>query len=586
MAFNWTLIRSYNLQGKSTMKKKILITCAVLTAVFSGWAEVKLPRLFGDNMILQQNTKNAVWGWASPGEKVTVKASWGAEASGVADKTGQWKIFLETPKYGTGYTLKISGKNSIDIKNVAIGEVWLCAGQSNMGWAAGQSFGGDSAEITQANDPDYRIFKSAREQWYQPLEIPRDRLAKWKSCTPKSAAETSAVSFYFGKKLREELKIPVGIIVQAYAGTPIESWMPKAIQANDARTQAHIKLLENNSSRLEKKGIIDKAKALIKYKRELKAYNKKIDAGQTMKNKTRTLKPPIITRPPNLGYQYPAHVFNAMIYPIRPYGIRGVIWYQGERNSKNAPQACHYRQQLAQLIKYYRKSWHELSAGNVDKNFPFYFTQLPSWNPAQTKPVEGIEATWAINREMMRLVTYDVSNTGMAVAIDTGDAVALHPHCKKPIGIRHAYLALKQTYGKDFIDYGPRYKKQQIKGNKIILEFDSIGGGLMPGKTGKLNSFAVAGKDKKWHWADVVIKGDTIVVSAPAVSTPVAVRYAWAMNPSQRNLLYNKVGLPASPFRTDDWALFDPSAELLKVNKPKKTRKYIHKDWKRPVMTQ
>ena len=569
------------------MKKKILFASAVFATIFSLWAEVKLPKLFSDNMILQQNSKNAVWGWAAPGEKIVVKASWGAETAGVADKIGKWKVFLETPKYGTGYTLKVNGQhNSIDIKNVAIGEVWLCAGQSNMGWAAGQSFGSDSDEVAKANDPDFRIFRSAREHWHQPLEIPRDRLAKWVTCTPKSAARTSAVAFYFGSKLRKELKIPIGIIVQAYAGTPIESWMPQELQANDSRTQEAIKVHEKNSARLASKGIINKAKAFAKYDKALVAYNKKIDAGQTMKNRVRALKPPTITRPPSLGSQYPAHVFNAMIYPIRPYGIRGAIWYQGERNSKYAPQACHYRQQLAQLIKYYRKSWHELSAGNVDANFPFYFTQLPSWNPAQTKPVEGIEATWAINREMMRLVTYDVPNTGMAVSIDTGDAVALHPHCKKPIGIRHAYLALKQTYGKDFIDYGPRYRKQEIKGNKIILEFDSVGGGLMSGKAGDLNSFAIAGKDKKWHWADAVIKGDTVVVSSKDVVAPVAVRYAWAMNPSQRNLLYNKVGIPASPFRTDNWALFNPKAELLKVNKPKKTRKYQHKDWQRPIMTQ
>lgn len=568
------------------MNKKILISAAILASIFSAWADVKLPAIFGDNMILQQNIKNPVWGWAAPGEKITVKASWGAEATCLADKAGKWKVFLETPKFGTAYTLKISGKNSIDIKNVAIGEVWLCAGQSNMGWAAGQSFGGDSEEITKANDPEFRIFKSAREHWHKALDFPRDRLAKWKTCTPKSAAETSAVSFYFGKKLRKELKVPVGIIVQAYAGTPIESWMPKEIQTGDARTQKLMKVHEKNSARLERKGIINKTKALAKYNKALAAYNKKIDAGQTMKNKARALKPPSITRPPSLGSQYPSHVFNAMIYPIRPYGIRGAIWYQGERNSKYAPQAVHYRKQLAQLIKYYRKSWNELSGGNVDKNFPFYFTQLPSWNPPQTKPVEGIEATWAINREMMRLVTYDLENTGMAVSIDTGDAVVLHPHCKKPIGIRHAYLALKQTYAKDFIDYGPRYKKQVINGDKIILEFDSAGGGLMPGKAGKLNSFAIAGSDKKWYWADAVIKGDTIVVSSKNVSKPVAVRYAWAMNPSQRNLLYNKEGIPASPFRTDAWALFDPNAELLKVNKPKKEKKYKHKDWKRPTMIQ
>ena len=221
-----------------------------------------------------------------------------------------------------------------------------------------------------------------------------------------------------------------------------------------------------------------------------------------MKNSVRPLSPPIITKPADLGHQYPGHQFNAMIYPIRPYGIRGMIWYQGERNSKDVPQAANYRQQLALLINYYRSSWHELSGGGVADNFPFQFTQLPSWTPRQTKPVEGLEAPWAVNREMMRLVTLDVPNTSMAVSIDTGDEVALHPKNKKPIGIRQAYLALKQTYGRDFVDNGPRYRKQTVQGDTIVLEFDSVGSGMVPARPGKLDAFAIAGEDKVWHWAN------------------------------------------------------------------------------------
>jgi len=269
---------------------------------------------------------------------------------------------------------------------------------------------------------------------------------------------------------------------------------------------------------------------------------------------------------------------------VRPYGIRGAIWYQGERNSKNVPQAVHYREQLAQLIAYYRASWHELSGENVAKDSPFYFTQLPSWNPPQKVPVEGLAAPWAVNREMMRLVASDVPNTGMAVSIDTGDPVLLHPRNKKPVGIRLAYLALKQTYGKKIVASGPRYRKQSVAGNRIILEFDSVGGGMMAAKPGKLDAFAIAGEDRKWHWADAEIKGATIIVSSPDVSRPVAVRYAWAMNPSKRNLLYNKAGIPASPFRTDTWPLFEADDEIVTVNKPEKPDGYESKDWNRPPM--
>jgi len=539
-----------------------------------------VPRLFCDNMILQQQTKNTFWGWTKPGEKIAVKASWGAETSAKADAFGKWKILLETPQHETGHSLIISGENdTVNIKNVAIGEVWLCAGQSNMGWSVGNSF--EAEKEADVNLPDFRIFKSAREHWHTPLEMQRDRLSQWKPCTPASAAETSAVSYYFGKKLHLELGIPVGIIQQAYAGTPIEGWMPWEIQKDDPRAQAHKYELDERAA---ERG--SREESLADFERSLAVYNANIDAGETMKNAFRPLSPPIITKPADLGHQYPAHMFNAMIYPIRPYGIRGIIWYQGERNSKNVPQAFHYRKQLAMLIGYYRSSWHELSEGNVAKDFPFQLTQLPSWNPPQEKPVEGLEAPWVVNRESMRLVTQDVPNTAMAVSIDTGDAIALHPKNKKPIGLRHAYIALKQTYGKDIVGNGPQYTKQTVKDDRIVLEFDSVGSGLTTAKPGKLDAFAISGADHVWHWADAEIIGDRVELSSSKVQEPVAVRYAWAMNPSQRNLLYNKEGLPASPFRTDDWPLFNSGDEIIEVNKPQKPHGYQSTDWERPAMTQ
>jgi len=332
-------------------------------------------------------------------------------------------------------------------------------------------------------------------------------------------------------------------------------------------------------------------KSLGSFQSELAVYNAKVAAGETMKTKARALQPPSITKPANLGSQYPANIFNGMIYPLRPYGIRGAIWYQGERNSKTAPQAAAYGEQLKRLISYYRSSWHELSGGNVAKDFPFFFTQLPSWEAPQIQPVEGFESTWAVNRETMRLVSMAMPHTGMAVGIDCGDPIALHPQNKKPIGIRHAYLALKEAYGKDIVPCGPRYLSQKIEGSKITLEFDSIGTGMMPAKPGKLDAFAIAGADKKWHWADAEIDGNKVIVSSKEVPTPVAVRYAWAMNPSQRNLLYNQEGLPASPFRTDTWALYDPNNPDVGVEKPEKTdeardAKRNFKDWERPRMTQ
>ena len=556
---------------------------SLLLLCSTSWAEVRLPRLFGDNLVLQQQTSNAVWGWADTGERVTVTASWGATAETRADKDGRWKLFLITPAHGTNHSLVIAGDNRIKIRNVAIGEVWLCAGQSNMGWAMGNSF--ESEQEAAVNLPNFRIFKSQREHWHEPLEESRDRLQQWKVCNPKSAAETSAVSYYFGKMLQQRLDVPVGIIVQAYAGTPIEGWLPWDLQKDDPRAIAHKKSLDKNAQRLIARGETVE-KSLAVYQHEFKLYTAQIDAGETMKNAFRTLQPPFITKPASLGHQYPAHIFNAMIHPVRPYGIRGMIWYQGERNSKDVPQAVHYRQQLEQLIHYYRSSWHAQSAGNVPDDFPFQVTQLPSWNPPQTKPVEGPEAAWAANREAMRQVEQNVAGVGLVVSIDTGDPVALHPKNKKPIGIRHALLALQQTYGMQIVGQGPGYTGHQIQDGNVVLEFDAVGSGLMRASRGPLNAFAIAGKDRQWHWGDVKIKGRTVVISSDNVAQPIAVRYAWAMNPSRRNLLYNREGLPASPFRTDDWPLFQAAAPLIEVNKPAKPDGYQAVDWKRPLMTQ
>ena len=424
---------------------------------------LRLPSLFGDHMILQQNMKNTIWGWADPKEQITVTASWGASASAQANADGGWKVLLDTPAFGTGHSLKITGSKTIEIKDVAIGEVWLCAGQSNMGWSTGNSA---EAELeANVNLPNYRIFKSGREHWHEPLKEKRDLMGQWKTCNPESAAETSVVAYNFGKKLHLALNVPVGIIQEAYAGTPIEGWMPWEVQQDIAQSKEQKAEMDKSAKRqLDGKGE-SREKSLAAFNQEMMDYNKQVAAGETMKSKNRELKPPYIKKPADLGNQYPANIFNAMIYPIRPYGIKGAIWYQGERNSKTVPQAVAYGEQLKRLISYYRSSWHELSGGNVAKDFPFFFTQLPSWEPPQTQPVEGVEATWSVNREAMRLVSIEMPHTGMAVGIDCGDPVALHPQNKKPIGIRHAYLALKEVYGKDIVASGPRYLSQKIEGN-------------------------------------------------------------------------------------------------------------------------
>lgn len=551
------------------MTKTVVSRLVVLWSVVA-WsgvaiAEVRLPAILGDDMILQQEMGAPIWGWADPGETVKVVGSWGNKARATTGADGKWKVFLQTPSHGGPHTLKITGTNELTIDNVMIGEVWLCAGQSNMGWRLSAVFDGRE-DAAAADYPNIRIFRSERKHSPEPQE---DVVGKWVPCAPDSAATCSAVSFYFARKLHQELGIPVGIVLQAYAGTPIEGWMPKEIQMKDPRTRKNVEEVDAESA------AYDRALA----KKQLERAHERFKAG-TRRGK------PVLRTPGNWGHQYPGNIFNGMIHPVRPYGIRGAIWYQGERNAKDVAQAANYLNQLPLLIRYYRSSWHELSDGNVAEDFPFYFVQLPGWRPAQSEPVEA-EAAWAVSREMMRLVARSMPNTGVAVSIDTGDEILLHPKGKKPIGLRLAYLALKKTYGKDFVDYGPFFNSHQIEGDKMVLTFDSVGSGLMAGKKGPLNSFAVAGQDQMFVWADAVIKGDTVILSARGISAPVAVRYAWAMNPSQRNLLYNKEGLPASPFRTDDWPLFDaknyaPAEQV----KPKKPAGYEPSRLPRPRMTQ
>ena len=572
----------YSPTFKTNKQTYVLSLCISLFLCGGAFAEVHLPRFFSDSLILQQNQTNAIWGWAEPGEEVVVDSSWEASASTVTDSEGRWKVFLETPSHGTGHSLRVVGTNTIVIKNVAIGEVWLCLGQSNMGWSVQNSFEADDELAVDL--PDLRIFRSSREHWHTPLEENRDRLCVWKPCTAESAMETSAVAYFFAKKLQQELGIPVGIIQRAYAGTPIEGWLPWDQQKNDPRSKVQKELLENTAARLAENRGETVEKALATFNAELDAYNIKIDAGETMKNKFRQLSPPIITRPATLGHQFPGNIFNAMVAPVIPFGIRGIIWYQGERNSKNVPQAMHYQHQLETLVKFYRQEWHQKSNGHIPEDFPVQITQLPSWHEPQTAPSEGVESPWVVNRESMRLATKNLPNTHMAVSIDTGDAIALHPKNKKPIGIRHAIIALKNTYKKCPVGEGPRYHDHKIENGEIRIEFESIGSGLQPAHSGPLNGFAIAGSDRLWYWADARILGTTVIVSSSDVPEPVAVRYAWAMNPSQRNLLYNQEGLPASPFRTDNWQLYDPNADITEVSKPQKPSDYISQDWDRPVM--
>lgn len=563
------------------MKYLCLTLLFALTTIVT--AQLKLPTFFADNMVLQQNTSNAIWGWSEANAHVSIRTSWGEQRKVVSDKNGYWKAIVPTPSYRRGQSLIISaGTEEVEIKNVSIGEVWLCLGQSNMGWALKNCFN-TNEELKKANVADLHIYKSDRQHWHEP----RNDCAtgRWRQSNSISAGNTSAVAWHFGATLQRELGIPVGIIVQAYAGTPVEGWIPWQDQEDIERSQYHKQTMDDVLNRQLGKLNMSTESAMEKYKSELAEYHQRMASGDTMKSKNKRLMAPIITRPANLGNQYPAHIYNAMVHPLLGYGIKGIIWYQGERNSKTVQQAIAFKEQLNRLIDTYRKLWFEYSDGHVNDDLYFSLTQLPSWGPEQSQPVEGVESPWAVSRQIMLELQNELDNVGLAVSIDTGSPVELHPKNKKPIGLRHAYGILHDVYKKNRVGHGPYFTSFTRNENTIVLSFDGVGNGLKSANGEALNSFAIAGMDKRWYWAKAKIKDEKVIVSSKDVPNPVAVRYAWAMNPSQRNLLYNTEGFPASPFRTDDWGLFESDAEEITVNKPKKPKGYVSKDWWRPAMT-
>ncbi|TLX75793.1 sialate O-acetylesterase [Labilibacter sediminis] len=565
-----------------TIKKKKILLIALLLCTIDIYSQLQLPTFFGDNMVLQQQTKNAVWGNAKANEAVIVSTSWGEKVKTNADEAGKWKVFIHTPAYNINQNINIkSGDSEIVLNNVAIGEVWLCLGQSNMGWSLGNCFNWEQ-EVLKTDNPQLRIYKSDRQHWHEPKDDCPSGM--WKVSNIASAKLTSAVSWYFGNTLQKELNIPVGIIVQAYAGTPVEGWLPWSIQKDIPRSLYHKNLLDITDEKQKQKLGYSKEKALETYRKELLIYEQRMAKGDSMKSKNKKLTLPIITKPASMGNQYPSHIFNAMVHPLLGYGIKGIIWYQGERNSKTVQQAIAFKEQLNILIDYYREIWHEHSGGNVDDDYYFSLTQLPSWGKEQELAVEGVESPWAVSRNMMFELSQKLDNVGMSVSIDTGSLVELHPKNKKPIGLRHAYGVLHDVYGLNQVGHGPYFKSCKVVGNKIEISYTGCGRGLMKGREGALNTFAIAGKDQEWKWAKANIVGDKVVVYSDEVTEPVAVRYAWAMNPSQRNLLYNKEGFPASPFRTDNWALYKEGAEEITVLKPKKDKDFKAKDWERPAI--
>jgi sialate O-acetylesterase len=616
--------------------------------------------MFGDNMVLQRGKANRFWGWAKPGQAIRVEIA-GQTATAVTGPDGRWQAEVKVPAPGGPYTVKITGpEQRVVLHEVLVGDVWLCGGQSNMELGLSRTRKGDD-EIKSANHPEIRLFKVQQHVSYSPTAVLQ---GSWKICSPQTVAEGagfSAVAYFFGRDLQDELHVPIGLIQDCWGGTPAESWMsPETLHqlkdfdpllteierlhakggpeygsflmhwldeydmGSQSNTWAAADLDDSGWKTVQvpggfsELGVAD-VPSLCWFRKEFTlpdplpagqailclgsiekmdtAYlnGQWVGASSWVENprvyaiKNGVLKPgrnvlavrvfklkpqggflakpeglrlvlgdqsviplagewkgrlSVDARPPHplpLTFEnyptMPAILYEGMIQPVAPLAITGAIWYQGEANAERAYQ---YRTLLPAMIGDWRKLF-----GQGD--FPFYIVSLPAFMPRRDQP--GDDA-WAELREAQALTARDVKNSGLAVTVDTGDPDNIHPKDKKVVGERLALCALAREYGKKISDAGPTFTSVEHLPGALKLHFSHTVGGLVV-KGDKLEEFAVAGRDRQWHWADAKVEGDSVVVSSPMVSDPQAARYAWQANPAAT--LYNGAGLPAVPFRTDNW---------------------------------
>jgi len=625
----------------------------VFGAVVPALAEVSLPRIFSDHMVLQRDRAVTVWGWAAPGEAVTVSFN-NQKVKAKADAKGGWQVAFKPMVHGGPFAMSIQGKgNTVNYKNVLIGDVWVCSGQSNMEWTMKSTNQADQ-EIANSNYPRIRLFNVLKAMSY----TPKGDLAGgvWTECNPQTVGDFSAVAYFFGRKIVQEIDVPIGLINSSWGGTNIQTWISwdimsqqgdykqfdmKSLEAMTANYETNRKKYE--AALQQDKGLSEKwyepgapvgewKKATIPnefahtpvgnddgivwFRRDFEVpaggedksatlslgaiddvdntyINGKPVGSEALWNKDRfyTISPGVLKAGKNtlvvkvtdtggggglyskpeqvyleLGGEriplagewlfrpsvlmsafnikevgpnaFPSQLYNAMIAPITKYAIKGGLWYQGESNTY---QASAYRTLFADMIKNWRSKW--------GYDFPFFWVQLANFQAPVAQPAES---DWAELRESQSK-TLTLPQTGQAVIIDIGEAYDIHPRNKQDVGLRLALAALKVAYGKDLVYSGPVYQSMKVDGNKIVLNFANTGSGLATkDKYGYVRGFAIAGADRKFVWAKAQIEGNTVAVYSESVSSPVAVRYAWASNPDDASL-YNKEMLPASPFRTDTW---------------------------------
>jgi sialate O-acetylesterase len=518
------------------------ITALILLAKVSASANVTLPALLADHMVVQRGLPVHVWGTASPNESITVKFR-GETKSGTADDLGRWSVSLSPGEAGGPFQLNIIAANTITIDDVLVGDVWVASGQSNMEFPI-TALNGAQEEIAAAQFPKIRLFHVKHKTADYPLENVEAK--EWMACTPESVADSSAVAYFFARNLQQKLGVPIGLIESFLGGTPAESWTSLHTLSADASLMpvfaARAKQLATESTNE------------LRQQQQDRAFQQAVAQAQAAGT-------PIPARPWHADFAWaPGALYNGMIAPLTPFAIRGVIWYQGESNS-GPDRAPLYARLFQTMIRDWRNAWGE-------GDFPFLFVQIANWNTAP-------ESLWPEVRNAQRQALA-LRNTGMVVTIDIGDPVDLHPKNKQDVGLRLALAARAIAYGEQIEWSGPLYRQVTQEEHALRIWFDHANGLVAKspevatvkgsGATGSgtagsatispantapaVTGFEIAGSDGKYFPAEAKIEGESVMVSSPAVPAPVSVRYGWAANPNCN--LFNRAGLPASPFRTSE----------------------------------
>jgi sialate O-acetylesterase len=514
------------------MKPALLFT--FLLSLTAAQAELRLPAVFSDHMVLQQKQADPVWGWDTPGTKITVSFA-GQTKEATADGQGKWTLKLDPlPATATPATLTVQGSSKKEIHDVLVGEVWICSGQSNMEWPVNKCWDGD-LEAMAAKFPGIRLLSVPIKGTQEPQD---DFKGEWAPCSPDTVGNFSAVGFFYGRLLHEILGVPVGLIDNAWGGSAAEAWVRRDVLEQDARFKP---LMERT---LKSEAAAANPEALAKYEAQLAAW--KIKAEEQKKANQPVSRGPNSPTAWLSGNARPGNIYNGSLLPTIGYGIKGAIWYQGE---SNAARAAEYADLFPLMISHWRKEW-------AQGDFPFYWVQLADFKAEQAQPGDS---EWAELRESQTKTIRAIPNGGQAVILDLGEAADIHPRDKRDVAERLARWALARDYGQKLVYRSPEYQSVAITGSQAVLTFDLFGSEkLRAHDAAELKGFAVCGQDQQWVWAEGKITGkNTIEVSAKDVPAPVAVRYAWADNPVCN--VTSAEGLPLTPFRTDSFPKAAPA---------------------------